>query len=189
MAIRLVVFVFFLSCFELRGAESAPAFTATNLCMKTYSFPTKKLELLIFGFQVESYENVIEWVRAFRKQNSTSFSVSINTIPVVGDSLTVKLLRPVLFSALRLKAAEKDHEHVFLCFDNARVFEKAFGGDCADSKGAFVLLVSPTGEILWKAQGKPSSVLCKNLQSSLTEYFNSQKTMEALSKVHFQEQS
>ncbi len=164
MRMRLIVILFFLACVEIEAMQKVPSFTATNLCMKTSSFPSKKLELLIFGFQVESYDTVIEWVRTVRRQNAT---LAIHTVPLVGDSLTVKLLRPFIFTALRNKAPEKYHENVFLCFDNLGTFEGLFGPNSAESKEAFVLLVSPQGDILWQGKGRPSQSSCKKLHDTV----------------------
>jgi hypothetical protein len=135
------------------ASERMPPFEIETLGGTKQTLAICKPSLFLIGFDENASREARSWLRAIRKEIPLPNSIQVSLIPVFGNSITTKLMRPFLFQAVRKAVPPSEHSNVYLSFTDPRPLQAFLSVTKKTVSSVFVVLTDSTGKIRWTHVG------------------------------------
>lgn len=126
-----------------------------------------KMALLLMGFSYQSRFAVEAWTKRFREDFEKDTRVTFYEIPMIGGM--ARMGKWFIDSGMRRGTPKSDHENVITVYGGTDVWKKSL--NVGDESLAYLILLDPTGRIVWRHDGKYDlaqyELLAKELRSKL----------------------
>ena len=145
---------------ELQGQDDIvtkkefPSVVFESLRGSTFELPHNEAALLIFCFEKECAVQAREWVLTIRKEKLLPDAINLYIVPVVGNSLKAKLLKPFIISALKRRIPQGDHEKVALLVQDGGPLKEFVAYEEQNGDQVYLVLLDKESVVLWQHSGK-----------------------------------
>jgi len=139
---------------EIVTQELFPAVEFESLRGSRFVLPHDRAVLLIFCFEKECALQAREWVLSIRKEKLLPETVDLYIVPVVGNSLKAKLLKPFIIGALKRRIPRDDHEKVALLVQDGGPLKRFVDYEEENGDQAYLVLLDKKSVVLWQHSGR-----------------------------------
>ena len=120
-----------------------------------------KIAFLATGFTYDSRWAVESWTNRFRKDFGDNPRVTFYEVPIIGGM--AKMGKWFIDSGMRKGTPKSDHEHVITVYNGSSEWKERLGYQAPDA--AYLILLDPAGNVLWRYTGGFDEEAYRNLAS------------------------
>ncbi len=134
--------------------KAFPSVVFESLRGSTFALPHNEAALLLFCFEKECATQARDWVLSIRKEKLLPEAINLYIVPVVGNSLKAKLLKPFIISALKRRIPHDDHEKVALLIQDGKMLKEFIAYEEQNGDQVYLVLLDKKSMVLWQHSGK-----------------------------------
>jgi hypothetical protein len=120
-----------------------------------------RVALLILGFTYDSRFSVEAWAKRFRQDFGTEPKATFFEIPMIGGM--ARMGKWFIDSGMRRGTPKADHENVITVYGGTDQWKQRMGFH--DPKASYLILLSPSGNVVWRYAGSLGEEPYKALSS------------------------
>ena len=152
---------------ELAVGDQLPPLKGEFLSGRTAVLPqaaSGRVALLMLGFTYDSRFQVEAWAKRFRQDFGTKPGVTFFEIPMIGGM--ARMGKWFIDSGMRRGTPKADHENVITVYGGTDEWKQRVG--FRDPKAAYLILLGPNGQVVWRYAGSLDEEPYKALSSEVS---------------------
>ena len=137
---------------EIAIGETLPTLRGEFLTGRSAVLPevaSGRVALLLLGFTYDSRFEVEQWAKKFRAEFGKNPKVTFFEVPMIGGMAVMG--KWFIDSGMRRGTPKADQENVITVYGGTDIWKQRVGFQ--DPKAAYLVLIDPTGKVLWKYSG------------------------------------